>query len=572
MSRIALVALIALALGVAGFAQEAVPGGTGGTFASAIEIQQRLQLAISSEDYPVTPGDVYRLTYRQADTPITNDLLVESNYTINMRVFGTMNAAGMTFAQLKPIIEQAVTKAYPRSMPSLMIFSLGVFQVTVTGDIPKTRTLVAWGLTRLSEVVEKLRSPDSSIRNIKVIAKDGTSKSYDLFRAARLAIATEDPYVKSGDTVVLSRSARTVQIAGAVREPGTYELLGSEQLRELVDFYGGGLAPSSDVLRLRIDRMSAEKARVEYVSLEEGYSKAISLQNGDVVTIPSSTEILPVVSFEGAVVPPTATTGTPAAPVEPAGMAATPAYNRILYTFKEGETLSDAVRAIRASIAPLADLSNASVVRTGNAEPIFVDLRELLTKSISPSDMNLQANDRIVIPLLHFSVFVSGAVEKPGTYPFAPGRTYSYYVILAGGSTQDAPGKIFITDVNGKMRDQKEPIQSEDRIFVIPATVLVQGAVFAPGSFPYREGLPISYYMNLAGGLDPERNTGGRVRVYDSAGKVRKATAPLMPGDRIYLPSNSFVYNLNKYASLVAVIIGIGIDALIIYNTFAPSP
>jgi hypothetical protein len=44
-----------------------------------------------------------------------------------------------------------------------------------------------------------------------------------------------------------------------------------------------------------------------------------------------------------------------------------------------------------------------------------------------------------------------------------------------------------------------------------------------------------------------------------------------MPGDRIYLPSNAFVYNLNKYASLIAVIIGIGIDALIIYNTFAPA-
>jgi polysaccharide export outer membrane protein len=111
MNRIAVAALIVLLLGISGFAQEAAAGGNMAAFASATEIQQRLQLAISSEDYPVTPGDVYRLSYRQADTPITTDLLVESNNTINMKVFGTINAAGMTFSELKPIIEKAVTNA-----------------------------------------------------------------------------------------------------------------------------------------------------------------------------------------------------------------------------------------------------------------------------------------------------------------------------------------------------------------------------------------------------------------------------------------------------------------------------
>ena len=543
-------------------------------FAAPTEIQQRLQLAISSEDYPVTPGDVYRLTYRQAETPITTDLLVENNYTINMKVFGTMTAAGMTFSELKPIIEKAVTNAYPRSMPSVAIASLGIFQVFLAGEIPQTRTIVAWGLSRLSEAVESRRGSDSSLRDIKVIAKDGTLRFYDLFKASRLGITEEDPYVKSGDTILLTRSERRVAIAGAVRQPGTYELFKDEQLRELVEFYGGGLGPSPDVARLRIERTSGEHARIQYVSLEEGYSRGIVLQNGDIVTIASTAASLPVVSFEGAVIQqaPAVASAAPAVAPEEVGMAGTPGYNRILYTFKEGETLSDAVRAVRGSIAPLADLSSASVTRQGNADPILVDLRELLSKSVSPADMTLQANDRIVIPLLRFSVFVSGAVERPGTFPYAPGRTYHYYVILAGGSTQDAPGKIFITDVNGKMRDQKEVIQSEDRIFVIPATVMVQGAVFAPGSFSFRDGLPVSYYVNLAGGIDPERNFNGRVQVYDSAGKARKATAPLMPGDRIYVPPNSFIYNLNKYAPLLATILSVAVDAIIVYNTFLRTP
>jgi protein involved in polysaccharide export with SLBB domain len=215
------------------------------------------------------------------------------------------------------------------------------------------------------------------------------------------------------------------------------------------------------------------------------------------------------------------------------------------------------VRAVRASFAPLADLSSASVIRAGQAEPVIVDLRELLARSVSPADMALRANDRIVIPLLRFSVFISGAVENAGTYPYAPGRTYHYYVTLAGGSTQDAPEKIFITDVNGRMRDQREAIQSEDRIFVIPADVMVQGAVFTPGSFSYREGLPASYYVNLAGGIDPERNGTRSVKVYDSLGKRRKADDPVKAGDRIYVPNNGFVYNFNRYAPILLTVVTI---------------
>ncbi len=520
-----------------------------------------------------TPGDVYRLTYRQAETPVTADLLVESNYTINMKVFGSLYAAGMTFAQVKPLIEKAVTNAYPRSMPSVTIYSLGIFQVFLRGETPQSRNIVAWGLSRLSEMIESRRNPDSSLRNIKVISKDKTEKSFDLFKAYRLGTSAEDPCVRPGDTIVLSRIERRVEVVGAVHQPGTYELLANEGLRELVEFYGSGLTPWADVSRLRIERVVEERAKIEYVSLEEGFQKGIRLENGDIVTVPTLTASLPVVSFEGAVIQqaPAAAAAAPAVAPAEAGMAATMGYNRILYTFKEGETLSDAVRSIRQSIAPLADLSSASVLRQGSTEPIFVDLHELLSKSVSSSDMPLQANDRVVIPLLSFSVFVSGAVEKPGTYPFAPGRTYHYYVILAGGSTQDAPGKIFITDVNGKMRDQKEVIQSEDRIFVIPATVMVQGAVFSPGSFPFRDGLPVSYYVNLASGIDPERNFNGKVRVYDSVGKARKETAPLMPGDRIYVPSNGFLYNLTKYLPLIGTVVAVIVDSIIIYNTFAPA-
>lgn len=206
------------------------------------------------------------------------------------------------------------------------------------------------------------------------------------------------------------------------------------------------------------------------------------------------------------------------------------------------------------------------MLREGVAQPVVVDARQLLEKAVSPADIVLKANDRVVIPYLRFSVFVSGAVENPGTYPYAPGRTYHYYITLAGGSSQDAPDKVYITDVNGKMREQKEVIQPEDRIFIIPAEVMVQGAVFAPSSFSYREGLPVWYYINLAGGIDPERNSNRKILHYDSSGNRKQDGAQVAAGDRLYVPNTSFVYNFNRYAPMVVTILGLVLTSLEIYS------
>ncbi|MCK4515879.1 MAG: hypothetical protein KAU31_11505, partial [Spirochaetaceae bacterium] len=92
--------------------------------ASALElgvapVDERLQLAVADAQYPVTPGDVYGLTFLQGVETVSSQLLVESDYTINMGILGKVNARGERFADLKPQIEAIIAEAYPRSLPSL---------------------------------------------------------------------------------------------------------------------------------------------------------------------------------------------------------------------------------------------------------------------------------------------------------------------------------------------------------------------------------------------------------------------------------------------------------------------
>jgi protein involved in polysaccharide export with SLBB domain len=341
--------------------------------------------------------------------------------------------------------------------------------------------------------------------------------------------------------------------------------------------YGDGLTTNADVSRVRIERLSGQRTRMEYVALADGYQARTTLENGDILSIPAKSANLLTVFFEGAILPqPVAAAGAaaeatvPAATRDETGAPAPAQYNRVIYSFREGESLSDALRAVRASIAPLADLSRAFLVREGRQDPIYVDLRLLISGSAPSSDLLLQSNDRIVIPLLRFMVSISGAVTNPGTYPFAPNRTYRHYIDLAGGTAQDPPENVVITDSNGNAREQGSFIQAEDRIFVIPATILVQGAVFAPGSFSYRAGLPVLYYLNLAGGVDPERNGAGGMQVYDSQGRRRKPGDALRPGDRIYVPTCGMLYNLNRFSGLVVAIVTALATTITIVNAVRP--
>jgi hypothetical protein len=171
--------------------------------------------------------------------------------------------------------------------------------------------------------------------------------------------------------------------------------------------------------------------------------------------------------------------------------------------------LSDALRAIRPSLSPMADLASVTLIRQGAPEIMTLDAEQLLSGIAPKSDLALAANDRIIIPALRFSVSVAGAVNLPG-------------------------------------------------------------------SFSYRAGYPAAYYIGLAGGVDPERSDNGDFTLFDSLGVPRKKTDAVAPGDSIFVPSNGFTYNLNRYlplvGSLITTVTGTVTLALMIYQIVQPAP
>ena len=365
----------------------------------------RLLLAMSNPEYPVMPGDVYKLTYLSSHQIFSMEVIVGSDFIINLAIFGKINARNMTFNKIRSIVEQKVEQAYPGSTPSLILVSVGSFQVYLTGEVKQSVNIAAWGLTLLSEVVGQHLTPYSSNRDIEVLPEEGRKRQYDLFKAERFGMKEEDPYLKPGDTIIISKRDRAVRIAGEVRRPGQYELLRWEGLQELIQYYGDAFTELADKSRIKIDRFitgSDKPAETLYLDLSKGYDDEFMLKDLDVVAVPAKIDRLPIVYFEGAL----------GKQLETEGGQVVDTPNKVTYRFKEGETLYSALSAIRGSISPNADLPNAFITREGESRIISINLQKLLYNYDPADDLMLKPFDRIVIPFGIFEIFIKGEVAN----------------------------------------------------------------------------------------------------------------------------------------------------------------
>lgn len=427
------------------------------------DVADNLQLAISNRNYPVTPGDVYTLTFILAGETVSNVLLVESDYTINLTIFGKIDAAGMTFARIKPIIEETIASGYPRSLPSVTITSVGVFQIPVLGEIPQSRYVTAWGLSRLSEVLENTLGEYSSIRDIEIISANRRSRKYDLLKALNLGVLSENPNVSPGDTIIISRVSREVEVLGEVYKPGIYQLLKDEGGDE-INAFTGGYTPMANLFRIKIDRYSGGYPTSFTIDINQ-LTDNFDFHNGDVITVPTIMHQQPVVYIEGGI----DTTLALEPEAETDEVSTIDVYNRIVRQINIGETLYDVLYSLKDIISPFADLEHGYLIRVGEASSIPVDMQKLIYEYNSNDDIILQPFDHIAIPLGRPFVSVTGAAYNPGRFPYNPPELYSYYVNIAGGfdPARNNNGKVIITDENGNRRELSAPILPGDNINVL---------------------------------------------------------------------------------------------------------
>jgi len=452
--------------GFFGFAQEGVG------IASGADV---LMLARSDPNFRVTPGDVYTLTFLLGGELVSHTIVVDTAYRIRVANLGIVNGAGQTFAQVRNRVEAIVANNIPLSGPQLTLAQPAIFRVFVDGQVNRTGEHSAWALTRLSSLIDGNLTRLSSTRDVTVRSVNGETQVFDLFQFWRFGDQTQNPYLRPGDVITFNRVSRVVTIQGAVERPGTYQLLYGEDIRDLIESYGGGFAPLADRTRIELVRhLNSEDAAGNRIFLtQDDLENGFALEDYDVVTVPAMRDLRPVLFVEGAV-----------------DIYNTPRFfaherlyatNRITVQFHAGETYASIAQRNRGWFSSMSDTENARIIRQCGEE-IPINLNNALFDASYRSEVLVQHNDTLIIPFRQFFVTVAGGVARPGRFPFIPDRGWEYYVALAGGfnPSRNACGRVIITDVNGRRLDPNEPIGPETVITARTNSVFFWAREIAP--------------------------------------------------------------------------------------------
>jgi polysaccharide biosynthesis/export protein len=408
-------------------------GSTTSTSSTTGTLSENSQVAMSSPDYLVTPGDNYKLAFSAGNSMISYSIAVDTSYRIRIANLGVINCAGLTYLQLKQQVESLVLKNYPMGGVQFILLTPATFKVIVAGEVKETQEKKVWALTRLSSLIKDILTPFSSSRTITIESVSGKKKTYDLFRAERYGEMSNDPYVRPGDRIIVGRIDRKVTISGDVERPGQYELLPGENLKELVEIYGNGLKLTADTSRIQLYRLSGEanSGKISYTDVN-AITHDMPLLCYDEVTINSYEDLKSAMFVEGAITGSTVSTTLTGS-------------NRRTVTFIRGENYASLIRDIKNWFSASSDTSKAYIIRSTpvgidengkmqyRIDKIPLNLDSMLYDSSYYSTEYVQPNDTLLIPFRQFFVSVAGAVKSPGRFPYIPDRTWKYYVGLAGG-------------------------------------------------------------------------------------------------------------------------------------------
>lgn len=237
-----------------------------------------------------------------------------------------------------------------------------------------------------------------------------------------------------------------VYVLGEVARPASYPLAPDERVEDAIR-QAGGIRASGSQRRIEI-RRGNRKQPVDLLRFrtEGQMAQNPSLRHGDVVFVPTRG---PQVRLVGAIGRPgtlelLATENTLTRVIALAGgptVALKPDTAIQVMRFADGQRSVQSYTATREVLARTKIQDGDTIYVPPHAESAQWDLRTL------PS---LLESEPLSAEESH--VFVRGAVQQPGPYPFEAQRTVNHYLELAGGLTPDAKAHLRLIDRRGKKR------------------------------------------------------------------------------------------------------------------------
>ena len=442
----------------------------------------------SADDYILGPGDDL-IIYVWGKVEKEYDLTVDRQGRIFIPKVGELTAWGVTLADLELQLNQKLAAIYTDFKLSVSLGKIRSIRIYITGEAKKPGTYTVSSLTTLFNALYLAGGPNlrGSMRNIELIRDNKIEKTVDLYQFLLKGDSKSDVRLSSGDAIFIPVSGPQATIAGEVKRPAIYELLGGEKVSQLIDLAGGPTAEAY-LDRISLERISENDER-QAIDLNLNPKKGnkiddFELVDGDKLKIFSCYEMKRNVVFI-------------------AGMVKHP--GEIERT--ESTTMKDLIN--QAELLPEnVYYDRANLFRRypdRRTEIIPINLTEILDGSNNMILRDLDSLHIYSIDEVRRKKFVSinGEVAHPGEFPLYDKITLSDLIFLAGDLKKNAYQfgcELARTDTLGRVSVQQISLadsvtknfllEEDDRVFIrrIPdwslhRTANLDGEVRFPGQY-----------------------------------------------------------------------------------------
>jgi polysaccharide export outer membrane protein len=395
------------------------------TFAPATDIPV-------SPDYVIGPGDEVHVQL-YGKTNLTTDVTVDRDGLIPFPELGPIPVAGLTFREMKDLLEREVENRMIGVSVSASMGRLRSIRIFVLGEVFRPGSYTVSGLSTLTNALFSCGGVDTigSLRHVQLKRGGRVVGEMDLYGLLIEGDTSSDVRLMPGDVVFVPPVGPLVGVAGDVLRPAIYELDGPFTARALIEL-AGGLRPTADADLIQLERVSGGQRATYDMTLAEAGDWA--LVDGDLVKIyPTREGDERAIFLEGNVVRPGAR------------------------EYVEGMRLLDLV-ASPDELLPETYFDYGLIERENalNREPEYVafDLGAALLDSLPDANVALAPRDRVLVfHRGHFRdvprVSVRGEVREPGEYEHRKDMRVLDLILAAGGVTDDVwleEAEVFRTD------------------------------------------------------------------------------------------------------------------------------
>lgn len=541
--------------------------------------------------YRLGPGDQIVLI-------LTGD--VEEAYTLDVTregfvvvpIVGQIPVSSLTLGELDSVLRKRLARVYS-GLGSTTRFSVSVArlrsnQVYVVGDVkqPGSYRISSAGTALTALYAAGGPTDRGSLRGIEIRRRGSAAQKFDIYGYLIRGDASGDVRLENGDVLFVPPHGARVRVHGGVLRPATYELKAGETLDDLVKA-AGGFTEDASRRTVRIERIvppsqrtaeGSDRIVLDVAVPDQSDAKslaAVRLESGDVVAVPRVADrVRHKLSVKGNVWQP-GTQGVAGA-----------------------TTLTEALQRA-GGLKPDTYLGRVIISRLrpdSTREQLRATLRDISGATLEP--MQVREDDEItVFSLTEFRapryVAVSGAVVRPGQYPYREGMTLRDLVLQAGGlhpsaalrdaeiarlprereegviaSTFRTPiDSSFLVTGSSPLGGKEQVLEPYDNVLIfrqldwqLQSTVTITGEVFYPGVYSLRSKTErLSDVIERAGGLTNWAYPGGITfaRAEGGAGRVGvdlpsvlknpkdRDNLLLVSGDSVHVPRFNALVNIS---------------------------